>query len=129
MVDNYLCISAIATGIIVNSERFINPKINRCLKTVIEKVHSVDPLVRVPVSAEPGFVVCFLLNLIQPSFGAVINGALVDHWKEHLHRLIFKWAGVGEDYIKATRINSAFHRSLDFSRRLLILPPAVRSLN
>ena len=63
-------------------------------KPVIQKVHLVDALINVPVSAEPCLVLDRFLNLVKPVFGTVVNGALVDHGEEYLCRLILERAGM-----------------------------------
>ena len=48
------------------------------LKGPEQEVHLIHTLIRVPVPAEPSFVLYFFFDLVKPALGAVIHPALVD---------------------------------------------------
>ena len=49
---------------------------------VEEEVHFIDALIDMPMAAVPRFVVCRFFDGIEPAFGAIIHGALINAGKE-----------------------------------------------
>lgn len=90
-----------------------------------KEMHFIDSLVRMPVAAEPGYVVGALFDSVEPLLGACVHGALVDRGKEHLPRLVFEGAGMRQDHVDVVLAELLLHVCLDLLRGLLILPPSI----
>lgn len=91
------------------------------LEGLEQEVHLIDPLIRVPVPAEPCFVFDSFLNLIEPSLCAVIYCTLVYPAKKHLRRLVFERTGMGQHDVKAFLPNLPLNICPDLIGRLLSL--------
>ena len=90
---------------------------------MIEEVHPINALVRMPMTAEPSLVVDRFFDLIQPYLRTVIYGGLIDHRQEHLRRSVLSGAGMGEDNVYFMSAYLFFHVPLCLVRGLFILPP------
>lgn len=90
-----------------------------------QKVHFIDALIRMPVTAEPDLIIRGFLNLIQPQFRAGVHRTLIDKGQKHLPGLVFVRAGVGEHHVYIVFPQLLLHIGFDFLGRLLVLPPAV----
>ena len=68
-------------------------------------MHFIDSLVRMPVSAEPRFVLNGFLDCVKPSLGAVVHCTLINAAKKHLCWLIFEWTGMGQNNVEVFLAN------------------------
>ena len=78
-----------------------------------QEVHFVDPLVRMPMSAEPRLVLNCFFDGIKPTLCAVIHGALIDPTEKHLGWLILERASMRQDYVEGLAFDLLLYESLD----------------
>ena len=90
-----------------------------------EEVHFIDALIDVPMAAVPRFIVRFFFDGVEPAFGAIIHGALINAGKECFDGLVFERTGVRQDHVKILFFYLLFNVTFDFVRGLFICPPAV----
>ena len=60
-----------------------------------EEVHFIDVLIDVPMAAVPRFVVRHFFDGVEPMFGAIIYGALINAGEKGFDGLVLEGAGVG----------------------------------
>ena len=87
-------------------------------------MHFIDSFVRMPVSAEPRFVLNGFLDCVKLSLGAVVHCTLINAAKKHLCWLIFEWAGMGQNNVEVFLANLLLNISFNLRRWLLVRPPA-----
>ena len=90
-------------------------------------MHFIDSLVRMPVSAEPRFVLNGFLDCVKPSLGAVVHCTLINAAKKHLCWLIFEWTGMGQNNVELFLANLLLNLGFNLRRWLLVRPPAPAS--
>ena len=80
----------------------------------------------VVVGEIPSLIIEFRLDLLQPYFGRLVHGALIDHGQKDLGRLILQRAGMRQHDINlpAALGEDALHLGFDFFGRLFIWEPA-----
>ena len=85
----------------------------------------VDPLIHVPMTAKPSFIVHGVLNPVEPPFCAVIHRTLVESGQENFCRLVLEGASMGQNDVYLMRRQLLRHIGFNFLGRLFVGPPTI----